>query len=84
MVVEANPNIELDQLFSRTDRFAKKLVKPAAKPTRKNAQVLSGNSNVRPAASKTLSEDEKLIARRMFPKDPKPFDRYIKAREKYA
>ena len=61
LCVEENPGIELDEILAETDKIMGQRVKRTAAP------VLSGGSDVRPKETKvSLSEDEKLVARKMY------------------
>ena len=82
-MVKRDPNIALVTLLDHWEMEAKK---HAPKPARSGAAVLGASGDIRPKAiSKSLSEDEKLISRRMYPTLP-PKDaeaRYHKAKEKH-
>jgi len=80
-LVKENPNISLVGLLDHWEIAARR-----AAPKRTAAAVLPGSGDVRPNTKKmTLSEDEKLIVRRMYPGTPAKDaeQRYIKSKEKY-
>ena len=82
-VIKGNPDIEVEELLKKADRYGKRLVQ---KPVRTAAAVLSGNSDVRPQKRDkvSLSEDQKAVARKMYPGDPKALERYAKAVERHG
>lgn len=81
-LVKKNPDITLPTLLDHWEIEARR----SSPPKRTAASVLPGSSDVRPKSKEpSLSEDEKLIVRRMYPKLP-PKDaeaRYRKSKEKY-
>lgn len=81
VIISDNPDVDLDDLLKEIEKVNGRVTQ---KTTRPFASTLSANSDVRPQSKKiSLSEDEKLIARRMYQGDPKAVEKYAKAKEKY-
>ena len=81
VIIAKNPNMDLEDLLEKIEKVNGRVT---SKPARPFAGSLSGNSDVRPKAKKVaLTEDEKLIAKRMYPGDPKAAEKYAVAKEKY-
>jgi hypothetical protein len=80
VIIEKNPNVPMDELLAEIERVNGRVAK------RPSAPVLSSGGDVRPKPAKKtdLTNDQKLIARRMYPKDPNALERYSKAMEKYS
>lgn len=81
VLIIKNQNMDLDDLLTEIEKVNGRITQ---KTTRPFASTLSGNSDVRPKSKKvSLTEDEKLAARKMYPGNPDAEKRYASAKEKY-